>query len=60
MLSLSGMPSSRADGRFVSLIRWLTASVSGHIVTLVEYGASLGSLRLDMGNSYSVALNPYK
>ena len=38
------------DG-FVSLIGWLTASVSDTTMALVEDGALLGSRQLDMGNS---------
>ncbi len=38
------------DG-FVSLIGWLTASVSDTTMVLVEDGALLGSRHFDMGNS---------
>jgi len=38
------------DG-FVSLIGWLTASVSGTTIALVEDGEVLGSRQLGMGNS---------
>ena len=44
----------------MSLIGWLTASVSDTTMALVEDGALLGSRQLDMGNSGLQHYSPYK